>query len=187
VPKFVADSVETTGLKWVAPAAGGTSWTLLNSGGTALTGAQTITVSGISGKNDLFIYFTGASSASNSEIGFRLNADTGNNYRSFGVLNKPTTSYSTGIFDAEDRTSTSKIRSAQILAAGTAAGYLYVSGANTSGIKAVHGAGGTTSGDGTRQYLVGGFYESASTITSVSLNSETGNFDAGTIFVYTSA
>ena len=187
MPKFVANSSTSTGLEWAAPAAGGTSWTLLNSGGTALTGAQTITVSGISAKNDLFIYFTGASSASNSEIAFRLNTDTGNNYNTFGIVNIIETPYAVNIFRSEDRSSTSKIRSAVALAAGTASGYLYVSGANTSGIKAVHGAGGASSGADTRQYIVGGFYDSASTITSVSLNSETGNFDAGTIFVYTSA
>jgi hypothetical protein len=43
-----------------------------------------------------------------------------------------------------------------------------------------------TGGD-TGGYMSGGYYNSASTISSISVYSDTGNFDGGTVFVYTSA
>lgn len=190
---LTADSAEATGLKWATPSVSGTSWTLLNAGGTALTAAQTITVSGISSKNDLFIIVTGASSATaQSEIRFRFNGDTATNYASFGIQNaNPTTYSATQTFNAENQTSISSIRLAQMsnVVASTVSGYLLVSGANTAGIKQVSGVGGSnpSTGNSGAQYALGGYWSGAATITSVSINSEFGNFDAGTIYVYTSA
>jgi hypothetical protein len=175
---------------WTTPSAGGASWTLLNAGGTALTGAQTITVSGISAKNDLFIIFSGASSATaQSEFRIRFNTDTGNNYAAFGIGNNYLATYSNQLLDYESDSARSSIRMAQMTTTATnvCSGYLYVSGANTSGIKAVHGAGAAQQGTGAKQYAIGGYWSGSATVSSVSINSEFGNFDAGTIFVYTSA
>ena len=56
---LTADSSTATGLKWAAPGGAGANYTLLNAGGTALTGATTITVSGISGMSSLFVRIDG--------------------------------------------------------------------------------------------------------------------------------
>jgi filamentous hemagglutinin family protein len=188
-------SVNGSGVpEWTTPAAAaGTSWTLLNAGGTALTGAQTISVSGISSKNDLFIVFTGASSASaQTEIRIRFNGDAAANYQTFGLKNSnPTTYASTTTFNEENQSANNHIRLAQTTsnANSTASGYLRVSGANTSGIKMAYGVGGADPAGGNAgvQYAVGGSWSGSATVTSVAIISEFGNFDAGTIFVYTSA
>ena len=76
-----------SGAAWAAVGgASGSNWTLHNAGGTALTGAQTITVSGISSKDKIMVLIKNASSvnATKSEIKVRLNTDTGNNYYRFG-------------------------------------------------------------------------------------------------------
>jgi hypothetical protein len=90
---LVANSLETTGLEWVAPAASYIpTLTLLNSGGTSLSGSTT-TISGISGKQWLFISVVGASTntASSSLIGVQFNGDTGSNYPQAGILSFPST------------------------------------------------------------------------------------------------
>ena len=70
---------------WAASAGGSANWTLLNSGGTALTAAQTITVSGISAKDKIMIFVTGASSVNSAaRIRVRLNTDTASNYYAYG-------------------------------------------------------------------------------------------------------
>lgn len=76
---IVADSSTSTGLKWAAPASSG-GMTLINSGGTALSGQQ-ITVSSIPGTyTNLYIVIIEAVASGAANTSFRLNSDTGSNY-----------------------------------------------------------------------------------------------------------
>ena len=73
---------------WATTSGGSTSFTLLNAGGTALTGATTVTVSGISSQDKLWVYISGASSANGSSyISVRINTDTASNYYYVGFRN----------------------------------------------------------------------------------------------------
>ncbi len=189
---LTADSAQALGVKWAAPAVSGDSWTLLNAGGTALTGASTITVSGISSKNQLFIVFGGASSA-NTSISFnmRFNADSTAVYSQFGSSISPEASYAPSIFSQVNSTGANSYSLASTGPSASAAisGYVRVSGANTTAVKTILSAVGQNHDGqyngtfGTR----GGIYAGTSTISSVSIISTAGNFDAGTIYVYTSA
>ena len=187
---LVADSsVSPTGLKWAAPA-GGANWTLLNSGGTALTGAATVTVSGISNVDKIMVLIAGASSATAEvEINVRLNTDTGSNYYNYGGLYLNQTTYGVNNLLQTNGAATS-IFGAQMgaSAASTVSATILLSGCNSSGVKAFQSLGGASSTSaGHRGTFVGGYYNSASTISSVSVVSLSGNLDAGTVFVYTSA
>jgi hypothetical protein len=179
-----------TAPEWANPAAIGTDWTLLNSGGTALTGAQTITVSGISGKNKILMFVSGASSANASSfIDVRLNTDTGNNYQYYGYFITAAAAYASSNFEGESALE-SGITIARMgsSAASTVHGSILLDGCNTTGVKSFQSSGamiGSFNGGRVAEYS--GYYNSASTISSISLVSSTGNFDAGTIFVYTSA
>ena len=172
-----------------AAAASGANWSLLNSGGTALTAASTITVSGISGKDKLMILIQGASNTTtdSSDFSIRFNTDSGSNYTKFGGTRTWTTS---GEWQVPDQGTTTQIRlSNNGNVAQTTTGYVLLTGGNSSGVKQFQYFG-LPNWDG---YNAGrsnqgvGFYDSASTISSVSIVSSAGNFDAGTIYVYTSA
>jgi hypothetical protein len=79
---LVADSAETTGLKWATPAAGG-GLTLLST--TSLSG-NSVTISTISGSyKNLYILARDISTSVNDNVNVRLNSDSGSNY-SFGRL-----------------------------------------------------------------------------------------------------
>lgn len=80
---LTVDSAEATGLKWAA-AAGGGGMTLINTGGTALSGSST-TVSSIPGTyNDLVIYVVDFYSSSNFGVLLLINGDsTAANYQQF--------------------------------------------------------------------------------------------------------
>jgi hypothetical protein len=189
---LTADSTEATGLKWVAPAGGGANWSLLNAGGTALTGAATITVSGISGKDKILIFIDAASSVSASSfMSLRFNADSGANYAYSGAEFVFASSLVPSGFSGVANTGGTSITLGRMAgnAASAVSGYLNMTGANAAGVKVFEsfGMGSTSGGDGQRAYNYGGFYNSASTISSVSILSDTGNFDSGTIYVYTSA
>jgi hypothetical protein len=181
-----------TAPEWATPAGGGgANWSLLNAGGTALTGAQTITVSGISGKDKIMVLIEGASSASaSSSIGVRFNTDTGSNYYETGRYSNIQSTYANGNYEINSGTGT-KLQWANLSnnAASQAAGYVMLSGCNSSGVKVFTLVGGANAGGGSGAlwFESGGYYNSASTISSVSLNSSSGNFDNGTVFVYTSA
>jgi len=173
---LTADSTAATGLKWAA-AASTPSFTLLNAGGTALTGAQTVTISGISGVNQIFVYVTGASSASaSSYIYLRMNGDSGNNYNYMGGVQ------ASG-YDVSGDTSAFLIGRMGTSATDAVTGSCIIQGTGGVGYKPIN-VNSYAGGSGASGVALGGYYKGTSAITSVSIYSGTGNLDAGTVYVY---
>jgi hypothetical protein len=165
-----------TAPEWVAPAASYTpTLTLLNSGGTSLSGSTT-TISGISGKQWLFISVVGASTntASSSLIGIQFNGDTGSNYPQAGILGFPSAAQKFGLTEVLVSLGLTDTT------AGTLNGYVNLYNCNSTELKPA-----IFSGSGTaRGYTGSGYYSGASTISSVSVTCTVGTFDAGTVYVY---
>ena len=170
---------------WAAPTAAGTNWSLVNAGGTALTGASTITVSGISGADQLFIIVESASAGASSAITWRLNADSGANYGYFGI--EQTTSSLSGTSATADTSVFMTVASNN--QASRIYGTALITGTNSAGLKMYQGSAGSTANGGTGQtsFVAGGYYTGTSTISSFSLISSVGNFDQGTLYVYKTA
>jgi hypothetical protein len=182
-----------SGSAWVsASSGGGANWSLLNAGGTALTAAATITVSGISGKDKIMVIVDSASSA-NASAQFRItfNSDSGAKYSYYGINNSAQAAWAADNFGDQTSTADTKIQFGMqsSAAAGRVNGYLLVTGCNTAGVKVFNMATGAniSSGNTQRQYVMGGLFNDTAVISSVSITSSSGNFDAGTIYIYTSA
>jgi hypothetical protein len=169
---------------WAAPAAPATgkTWTLLNAGGTALTGAATVTVSGID-KEDLMIFVSGGSQSSATtytEYKVRFNTDTGNNYYHNGPNVSMNTTWGNfanfqfnGVYLTEFQN-----------AADTCSAYIRVEGCKSTGIKTFSMASGTDLRTNSRDVWLGGYYDASAAITSVSVNTSNGTLDAGTLYIY---
>lgn len=179
---------------WASPAAGGTkNFTLLNTGGTALSGSTTVTVSGISNADVIFVYISGASSGTNAyNVSFRVNGLTTGIYNYAGPYISAGAGYAASNFGI--RGGNSEVRATigewSDNTGSTMSGWFRITGAATSGQKIIDFQTGATASGGTGQDLVwgGGYIDTSAAITSISLIQDDGvNFDAGTIRVYTSA
>ena len=184
--QFLAVNGGATAPQWVAAPTASANWSLLNAGGTALTGASTITVSGISNADKIFVLvYNSSSNSAYSEITLRLNADSGSNYRHVGE--EFYNSGGSGVNNSTSRTSILIGRNVND-AVGQISGIVEISGCNTSGLKVFSSKGISGNLDSNyRNYITSGVYSGSSAITSISILSDSGNFDNGTIFVYTSA
>lgn len=185
---LTADSSTATGLKW-ATAAATKSYSLLNAGGTALTGATTITVSSLSGYDNLAILIDNASSVNASSVfTIRFNADSTTKYGQYGPNLGMATTYAAGNLSAFSGIANPGIEIGQMSnnAGSELSGGLLVFGANTTGGKAYIGSWGSKASGGVNNSAntLSGLYTGASVISSVSIISSTGNFDGGTIYVY---
>jgi hypothetical protein len=176
---LVADSTAATGLAYSANAPLG-GMTALNPGGTALTGAATITVSGLSNLSRITVLINGASSVNASSFfSIRLNGDTGNNYGYAGMFNNQgTLQSSSGVASASIPFARQATGVADV-----ATGIVNFEGTFASGM-VQYNLGSAVSGPFAECYNWSGYYISSAQITSISIISSTGNFDAGSIIIY---
>ena len=180
---LVADSTASTGLKWATPAGASASWSQL--GVTATTSGTTVTVSGLSGYNQLYISLEGVSASSATASSWvRFNGDGGANYNmsQFTIRNSPVQvagnyiSGGTEINLARIQTATNKMN-----------GGIFVNGANSSGKKFFQGLASCDDDLITVDIVkpnIMGIYDGTSVISSVSIYTSGTAFDAGNIRVY---
>jgi hypothetical protein len=180
---LTADSATSTGLKWSAPSAPAISYTAINPGGTALSGSGTVTISGLSGYNDIFILVgqaSSASAASGLEIGFNSNGTS--NCRTLGIGHGPSaTTHSMFISNSPQLRYRLSLMGSSVSDWFT--GGLQIMGCNSTNNKPVIAIGSAT-GTGAEGDTRLGVYEQAAVISSVNIVSTIGNFDAGTVYVY---
>ena len=173
---------------WVASPSSQDNWTLLNTGGTALTGAQTITVSGISGRNKILVAVqSGSSTSGQSTIVVRLNGYSTNIYYRYGWNLYASSTYSINSFNSvQGNSSWIEMARTSTVAVSSIGGACLIEGCATTGQKVFHSVGGATGNGSTgfENWNIGGFVNLSEAITSVSVFSSDGNFDNGTLYVY---
>ena len=184
---LTADSTAATGIKWAAAPAATANFSLLNSGGTALSGTTT-TVSGISSQDKLLVIITGAlTNANYSFVTLQLNSTT-SGYWQQGIQNVITNSYSSPNFQAFDVTNNAIFTLAR---QGTNTGYnigasVSLQGCSSTGTK-IASITGAHGGDDNRQFATHGKVDIAAAISSISVISSSGSFTSGSVYVYGSA
>jgi hypothetical protein len=151
---------------WATATAAAKSYTLINTGGTSLSGSST-EISGLSGYNYLFVHIDSAKASTAANFRFRMNADTGSNYYA-----------ATGDGDTDAWTAVTTTGSSGGVASEH---FIFIDAANSTGIKpfwfsAVVQAVGTSHG--------AGYYGGTSVISSFTFLPSSGTFSAGTIKIY---
>lgn len=177
-----------TAPEWGASVSASPSFSLLNAGGTALTAASTITVSGISDKNYIMVLINGLKATSTAQLVFlRFNTDTGNNYTRLGPVYTSASTYAAtnlsqaGDFDTDRyRVATTSGNANSAMDVG-----LFLQGGNTAGVKMIQASAGANAAtsNGHTFTVSNGYYKGTSTISSVSVVTDS-NFTAGTMYVY---
>lgn len=186
---LTADSTAATGLKWAAASAAKT-YTLVNAGGTALSGSASTNITGITG-DDIMVLIVGASSASASSYAYlTFNGITTNKYATLGNYLLAQSTYGSSQISNQsigpDGTNSIVLAEMSTSATSVMSGYVQISGCKGSGLKPylLAGAGSSGGGNSQTQYVIGGVFNDTNPITSVKIWSGVGNFDAGTIYVY---
>jgi hypothetical protein len=147
----------------------------------AVTSGSTVTISGLSGYNTLYVSYEGIStnSTANPTVAIRFNGDSGNNYNYYGF-------YLSTVGSANQVANTSKLDvGVQGNNAGNSmSGALMLYGANSTGVKVGHYTNGASNTAGSASMNICGYsYVGASVISSVSITCDTGAFDQGTLRV----
>jgi hypothetical protein len=183
---LTADSGETTGLKWASPSATKT-WTLLST--TAMNGVSSVTVSGISNKDDVLVLVVlGDTNTANDPVWFRINGDTASNYNVSNNSYKFATTYSSADFGSAGGSATHiPFGTFSSDAGSTLNGSVLITGCASTGVKYVsYNSGGSPSaGNGQISNSGAGVYNASAAVTNITVLSRfSNNFSGGNVLVY---
>jgi hypothetical protein len=176
---------------WAAPGAAGANYTLLNAGGTTLSGTST-TVSGISGKEKIMVLIEDASNGGSQSIGLRINADSGTKYNFMGKYVQVDTAYT----PAAIMQRTGYIAANALYLGGLASAdasklnaAIAIDGGTTTGGKSMQSIVGVSRSTGNQNYVydTSGVYEGSAVITSITVEGFGSSFIAGKVYVWASA
>lgn len=185
---LTADSTTATGLKWATPGGSTLNWTLVNSGGTALSGSST-QITGLSGYDNLMVLVSQGSYTTASQ-GFymRVNENsTSDVYSRYGIRISYDNTYSANMGSVFNTTS-AQIQWASMSnnAASNVSGGITITGCKGTGLKAYSLAAGSTAsgGNGNESVAYQGVINSTTAISSIEIIGISATFDAGTVYVY---
>ena len=154
---------------WATASTYNPDYVLINTGGTALSGSNTVTVSGISNKTDLLIRVDGASMTGGAQLRLRFNSDTGSNYFVVGDQNATSTAQTyIHAGNVPDGANNGDL-------------FLSITATNSTNPKPLYWHFGTNVNT---IDFGGGYYGGTSAISSVTFLTDGDNFDAGTAYVY---
>jgi hypothetical protein len=177
---------------WAAPGVASKNFSLINTGGTSLTGS-TVTITGLSGYDTLYVFFDLASTnGANIPIRLRTNSYTTADYAVYGgyIQNKAISSITntSEIMVQEQSLVEDFWKIAQGAgAAQTYSGCLKIEGANSTGNKMMQVYGFTNGGNLSHQPFMWGYNSDPDVISQIQILVPSGAFDAGTIRIYGAA
>jgi len=186
---LTADSTTATGLKWATPAGGSSkNWTLINTGGTSLSGSST-QITGLSSYDDLMILINNASfTTANATLYVTVNGvSSAAAYSMYGLRSEYTTTYSHENFTSY-RSTFSRIQLTKMSSDDTSgiSGAVNISGGKGTGKKAFSAvsAASVSGGNGQGAGMVMGMIEATTTISTIEIVGVSTTFDGGTVLVY---
>ena len=162
---------------WATPGASLANYALIGSV-TTLSGSTT-TISGISGKDSLFINIANCKSDQSATMNITFNSDSGANYTYNVVQRSGTAATEFGGSTGDD-----EITIGASGATNTFTACMTLFGTGSTGIKPFTFTGAINSGSGNTSKSGDGFYFGTSAISSVSIRCSAGTFNSGTIAVY---
>lgn len=177
---------------WSTPISPAKSYSLLST--TTLTGAATITVSSLSGYDNLLFLISGWDcGTASTDLEIRFNGDTGTNYRSDGFSTALGATYDRQLLSSSSNNSTRlNVGTLGTVVGGGANGSTAISmtGCNSSGVKVFTYISGTlqnTTSTMVRTRNGMGVWSNSAVVSSISLISTAGNFNGGTVRIYGAA
>lgn len=184
---LTADSTTATGLKWAA-AAGGYTQNFVQIGGSNALSGTTTTITGLSGYNNLMIWFYASTTAAYANLTFRINTDTSSKYSNMTYRNNiGTNTVLAGLQDTPNGASSWGLGVNGNAAGDNFYGCVTINGANGTGTKT-----GTVStistGTAGYNYFGNNMYSGSSVVSSISFISLNGDsFDTGFVYIFGAA
>jgi len=185
---LTADSSTSTGLKWATAAGGNKTYTLLNTGGTALSGSSEVTVN-VTTKEDYAVFITDIAVGVRTDLQMRINGDTGSNYTTvFNRIDADPSTITPAMIIGSSTTTTSIYGGTRSdNASSTMTFALFVSAGNSTTYHPYTFTSGASPAGGDEHVLRWGhgIYSGSAAITSFTIrNVSASNFTGGTIYVY---